>query len=113
MSPSLMASQAYSCREDDDDSRSRGDTYTTIATSSAPSASSDAAISSSRVYLSSRGQQSYDSNDLTEIATARGRQRRGTGRRAPATKPKDPPQSPQVDQPRDGGNKPTEGNVTK
>jgi hypothetical protein len=106
-----MLSQTYSCREDDDDSRSRGDTYTTIATSSAPSASFDAASSLPREYLSTRGMQNYNANDLTEIAPARGRQRKGTGSRAPATKPKDPPQSPQVDQPRDGGNKPTEGNA--
>jgi hypothetical protein len=106
-----MASQTYSCREDDDDSRTRGDTYTTIATSSAPSASFDAASSSPREYLWTRGQQSYDSNHPTEIAPARGRQYKGTGRQAPATKPKDPPQGTQVDQPRDGGNKPTEGNV--
>lgn len=106
-----MASQTYSCREDDDDSRSRGDTYTIIATSSAPSASFDAASSLPREYLSTRGQQNFNANDLTEIATARGRQRKGTDRRAPATKPKDPPQGSQVDPPRDGGKKPTEGSV--
>jgi hypothetical protein len=106
-----MLSQTYSCREDDDDSRSRGDTYTIIATSSAPSASFDAASSSPREYLWTRGQQSYDSNHPTEIAPARGRQRKGTGGLAPATKPKDPPQGSQVDPPRDGGKKPTEGNV--
>jgi hypothetical protein len=111
MSSSFMASQAYSCREDDADSRSRGDTYTNIVSSLAPSANHEAASSLPREYLSTRGQQSYDSSHPNEIAPARGRQRKGTGRRAPATKPKDPPQSPQVDQPRDGGNKPTEGSV--
>ncbi|KAH8079631.1 hypothetical protein HD553DRAFT_326361 [Filobasidium floriforme] len=107
----LMLSQTYSCREDDDDSRSRGDTYTTIATSSAPSASFNAASSLPREYLSTRGQQSYNANDSNDIAPARGSQYKGTGRQAPATKPKDPPQGTQVDQPRDGGDKPTEGNV--
>jgi hypothetical protein len=111
MSFSLMVSQSYSCREDDDDSRSRGDTCTTIVDSTAPSASFDAASSSPRENLWTRGQQIYNSNHPAEIVPARGRQRKGTGCRAPATKPKDPPQGSQVDQPRDGGNKPTEGNV--
>jgi hypothetical protein len=106
-----MLSQTYSCREDDDDSRSRGDTCTTIVDSTAPSASFDAASSLPREYLSTRGQQNYNANDRTEIVSAGGRQRKGTGGRAPATKPKDPPQGTQVDQPRDGGNKPTEGSV--
>jgi len=106
-----MLSQIYSCREDDDDSRTRGDTYTTVVDSTAPSASFDAASCLSWEYLWTRGQQSYDSHHPTEIAPARGRQRKGTGRRAPVTKPKDPPQGTQVDQPRDGGNKPAEGNV--